>query len=209
MPCVWLPLGRASRLLGVTESTLRRWADDGRLRSFRTPGGHRRFAADDLQRIQDNTEPPVKQQGRSLEHLAVARIRRRLQLDKSQRAGWYNTVDEQSRVRFRPLGRRLVALVDECVSKRMRGSRLADEARALGCEYGEELARDGVPLTDSVEAFTFFRRSLDETARQLAHEKHLTADDSAQVWQQVSDLADVVLVAMTAALEGAQPGRKR
>src|SRR3954449_9990881 len=40
----WVTLRRACEILGVDESTLRRWADTGRLRSYRTPGGHRRFS---------------------------------------------------------------------------------------------------------------------------------------------------------------------
>src|SRR6266542_4565888 len=40
---VWLTLTQASRKLGVTPNTLRRWADHGQIPSFVTPGGHRRF----------------------------------------------------------------------------------------------------------------------------------------------------------------------
>ena len=39
----WLSLGPASRLLGVDPDTLRRWADEGRVTVYTTPGGHRRF----------------------------------------------------------------------------------------------------------------------------------------------------------------------
>ena len=39
----WLTLGEAARLLGVSEPTLRKWTDEGRIASFRTLGGHRRF----------------------------------------------------------------------------------------------------------------------------------------------------------------------
>ena len=34
----WLSLGPASRVVGVDPGTLRRWADDGRVVSFTTPG---------------------------------------------------------------------------------------------------------------------------------------------------------------------------
>src|ERR1700730_18959435 len=39
----WLSLGEARRLLGITPATLRRWADQGQVTTFVTPGGHRRF----------------------------------------------------------------------------------------------------------------------------------------------------------------------
>src|SRR5256712_9204234 len=44
----WLALGEASKVLGVDGSTLRAWTDAGRIRAYRTPGGHRRYRQDDL-----------------------------------------------------------------------------------------------------------------------------------------------------------------
>ena len=44
-------LGAASRLLGVDPDTLRRWADASRIPSFQTPGGHRRFRRQDVERL--------------------------------------------------------------------------------------------------------------------------------------------------------------
>src|SRR5437879_12664858 len=44
----WLTLGEAAQLLGVDVTTLRGWAKTGKIRVFRTPGGHRRFDAADL-----------------------------------------------------------------------------------------------------------------------------------------------------------------
>ena len=45
----WLPLGAASRLVGVGPDTLRRWADTGKVQSYQTPGGHRRFLRSSLE----------------------------------------------------------------------------------------------------------------------------------------------------------------
>jgi excisionase family DNA binding protein len=47
----WLTLGEAARYLGVAQSTVRKWADQGRLETFKTPGGHRRFRREDLDRF--------------------------------------------------------------------------------------------------------------------------------------------------------------
>ena len=47
----WLTLKEASEFLGVHFTTLRKWADEGEIRVFRTPGGHRRFSLADLRRF--------------------------------------------------------------------------------------------------------------------------------------------------------------
>jgi excisionase family DNA binding protein len=44
----WLTLGQAATYLGVAESTARKWAAEGRIPAYSTPGGHRRFRAADL-----------------------------------------------------------------------------------------------------------------------------------------------------------------
>ncbi len=44
----WLTLGQAAKYLGVAQSTIRKWSDNGRLSAFYTPGGHRRFRRTDL-----------------------------------------------------------------------------------------------------------------------------------------------------------------
>ena len=50
----YLSIGEAAALLGVATSTLRRWEAEGRLLpSFRTPGGHRRYAYPDLRTLID------------------------------------------------------------------------------------------------------------------------------------------------------------
>lgn len=40
----WMSIQEASNLMGVSPATLRRWSDAGRIRTFTTPGGHRRFS---------------------------------------------------------------------------------------------------------------------------------------------------------------------
>jgi excisionase family DNA binding protein len=45
----WLRLAEAAEALGVSHNTLRHWCDDGHLRCFRSPGGHRRFRRADVE----------------------------------------------------------------------------------------------------------------------------------------------------------------
>ena len=44
----WLSLDEAAKRLSVHPATLREWADKGQIRTFRTPGGHRRFSEADV-----------------------------------------------------------------------------------------------------------------------------------------------------------------
>jgi predicted site-specific integrase-resolvase len=47
----FVAIGRASKILGVCIKTIRRWNKDGKIHCYRTPGGHRRFAIIELERI--------------------------------------------------------------------------------------------------------------------------------------------------------------
>ena len=40
----WVSIHEAAMLMGVSPATLRRWSDAGDIRTFTTPGGHRRFS---------------------------------------------------------------------------------------------------------------------------------------------------------------------
>ncbi|HEX4519617.1 MAG TPA: response regulator [Gaiellaceae bacterium] len=56
----WLTLGQAAKYLGVAQSTIRKWSDEGRVPAFYTPGGHRRFRRADLESFIDRSGPVGK-----------------------------------------------------------------------------------------------------------------------------------------------------
>lgn len=192
----WLTLGQACKLLNVDESTLRRWADAGQVRTFRTPGGHRRFAETDVRAIVGGRG---KRQLDDVGDLATKRIRR--QVHSSQNADWFSHVDDAQRQKLRTLGRGLMALVADYVSKRRRKTSLLEEARATGAEYGAELAGAGMSLSQAMHAFTFFRRSLDLSAKQALAKQGTPPSDSVEVCEQIMALADEVLLGIAGAYE--------
>ncbi|MGQ9571677.1 MAG: MerR family transcriptional regulator [Dehalococcoidia bacterium] len=203
-PTRWISLNRACNLLGVNESTLRRWADAGHVRSFRTPGGHRRFAEDDLRALMAGQTKTAAAGYGSLGNLALTRIRRRLQRDKRRQARWHSGVPESDREHLRSLGQRLVNLTSEYLGRTSRRSRLMEEARQIGHEYGAEFADKQLPVRDAVEAFIFFRKGLDDAAIELAHRGNLSGEEAVEVWDLVTGLADQVLLAMADAYEQAR-----
>ena len=62
----WLSIQAACKLLGVDQSTLRRWSDSGRIPVFRTPGGHRRYREADLQRLLHGVQRSPRKMSRNV-----------------------------------------------------------------------------------------------------------------------------------------------
>ena len=177
----WLSLRDACRLLDVSDTTLRQWANAGHLRVYRTPGGHRRFLRRDLESLTGSPRPsPEKPHGDAREAPALRRIRRRLNQDSVTRQPWFQGVEPQGHDRMRLFGRRLLSLLMQESAPRRRRQELLDEAGMLGQEYGSEMSERNVALTDTVEAFVFFRTMVLDTA-------------PADSWSRILETSDRVL----------------
>jgi excisionase family DNA binding protein len=195
----WVSLRRACDILGVDESTLRRWADTGRLRVYRTPGGHRRFSLVDLESM---VEGDSRHRGAGeIERLAVAKIRRQLQRARQQEHGWYSTLSDSNRELLRDLGRRLVEMAGEYLDKRSRRSGLLEEALEVGEQYGRILIDAGLPLPNAINAYIGFRKTMDETTRQTALREGIPQEDALAAYGQVHALGDQVLLGIASAYE--------
>ncbi len=59
----WLTLGQAAKYLGVAQSTIRKWSDQGRVPAFYTPGGHRRYRRRDLDAFLERSGPGGQEGG--------------------------------------------------------------------------------------------------------------------------------------------------
>ena len=178
----WISLGEASRLLQVNEATLRQWADNGHLRVYRTPGGHRRFAREDVIALtKQGKESPEPESREKAEGSALRRIRRRLTHEDVARQSWFQSVEEEGRDRMRLFGRRLLSLLLQDPQPRRRRQETLEEALMLGHEYGTAMADRAVSLKDTTEAFIFFRTMVLDSAK-------------AKTWSQALEVADRVLV---------------
>ena len=193
----WLSLRDACRLLDVSNTTLRQWADNGYLRVYRTPGGHRRFLRTDVDSFA-NAPEQVQEHGRedAIEGSALRKIRRRLSRNDVLQQPWYQGVEEEGKVRMRLFGRRLLSLLLQESGARRRRLELLEEAHLLGREYGTEMSERGVTLKDTIEAFVFFRTMvLDST--------------NPGTWAKIIEAADRVLVGMADSYEdpGEEPSK--
>ena len=160
----WLSLGQASQFLHVNEATLRHWADNGVLRVYRTPGGHRRFLHEDVLNLTSQSgQTSTLESKDKLADSALRRIRKKLGNEDVTRQSWYQSVEGEGRDRMRLFGRHLLSvLLQESAPRRRRQEALA-ESLILGREYGSEMADRGVTLKNTVEALIFFRNIVIET----------------------------------------------
>ena len=200
----WVTLHRACEVLGVDESTLRRWADAGRLRVYRTPGGHRRFS---LSNLQEMVAGDVRHRSADeMERLTVSKVRRQLQRARQQGDTWYTHLSEANRQELRDLGRRLVEIVAEYMDKRSHRGALLDEALEIGGHYGRILIGAGLPLPSAVSAYIGFRKTMDETTRTAASRESLPMEEALEACGQVHTLGDEVLLGIAAAYQAASIG---
>ena len=192
----WLSLRDACRILDVSQTALRQWADEGHLRVYRTPGGHRRFLREDVDAFTGaQTSPSETSDREELEGLALRRIRRRLHQQTVASQAWQSGVDEESRFRMRLFGRRLLTLLAQDPSNRPRRHEALTEAYLVGRQYGGEMAEKAVGLKDTVEAFIFFRTMVLDSA-------------AVESWKGMLEIADRVLVGLTESFEERLSGVK-
>jgi len=206
----WLPLGAASRLVGVGPDTLRRWADSGKVQSFQTPGGHRRFLRSSLEAMIN--APRRHRYG--VERLAdsagtiVGDVHRRMQRTGYAGQPWQARLTAEQRTDFRRWGQRTFNLVLEYVAAGKRAERtlLLGEAEKMGALYGAEASRAGLSLAEAVEAFLFYRSPVLEAIAAHLRRRAAELTDLTTAYREATAAIDGVLTALVASYrEGAAP----
>lgn len=195
----WLSLGDASRLLGVSTATVRRWSDSGRLRPFTTPGGHRRFSRESLERMLpgDRARRPELGAGGGLTPTRLRRAYRRDAEPVIRQAAWVATLDLDDRETFRQLGRRLAwelvayldASDDEARQQHLR------EATSLAAEYGRLGADLGLAMSDVVEGFLAFRRPFLAEVGAVAARRGFDTAEVTALFEEAERALDRLLIA--------------
>jgi excisionase family DNA binding protein len=198
----WITLGAAAEMLGVSESTVRRWADSGEIHSFRTRGGHRRVLEEDLRHIVANATAAPSRDADRISDLAIARVRRRISRGRQTHAmDAFEGLSEDVLGRLRLLGRQLVDLFARYIAADTKKERFTEDARTIGREYGRMMVSEHVGLTAAITTFNNMRRSIEETASQIATEAGLPTEDAVEAVEDILVLADVVLEGMAEVYE--------
>lgn len=203
----WLSLHEASERVGVSPATLRSWADRGRIHSFRTPGGHRRFREKDLAALASSgMEDSAAQTLRVLAPAALGRTRFEVTEGWLGQREWYQHFPSGAREEHRELGRQVILALSDVLSENEQVDGTNARAAKLGRAYGELNRKYDIALNDALSAFLFFRDSFTESLAQVA--KTSPAIDVLGLMRRVTLFVDAMLLAMVEAL-GAPEKRKR
>jgi excisionase family DNA binding protein len=200
-----LPLGAASRLLGVDPDTLRRWADEGRVPAFTTPGGHRRFERKALERLmaarRTGPEHGLASLGSNADRLSAA-YRRRYSEQHGSGLDPRTRVPAADRDSFREIGRQLVDALVRHLDETGQGRALAErEAIDLAASLGERLGLYGVPLADGVSMFVSARRPFLAELSVVARRRGVDAARVGDLFDASTWLLDRLLLAFVAGHE--------
>jgi excisionase family DNA binding protein len=203
-----LSLGPASRLLGVHPDTLRRWADEGRIETFLSPGGHRRFDVRELERVLAVRQPepearPLSSLGATPDRLS--RVYRRSYETAPTQGSARSAVPAADREAFRTDGRGLVAsLVAYLDAADAHGRGKAEKAASnLTDDLARRLAGGGLSLTESVGLFVAARRPFLAELGVIARRRALDADRISAMFEEASALLDRLLVRLITAHQAA------
>jgi len=191
-------------MLGVHPSTLRQWADSGKIPTVRTPGGHRRFAESDVRAL---LEPePLQPSGvQLLVQSALGRTRLEVSGGKLSEQSWYQRFDETDKAEHRELGRQLLSMVMQYLTQTTDHEAILQEDRSLGRSYGERSLVNKLTLTEAVRAFLFFHDFLTDGVIQMSDTMgQKVSIDLISTYQQINIFIDEVMLAMLGVYEKGQ-----
>lgn len=194
-PGQWLSLGEAAGRIGVDEATLRHWADTGKIRTFRTPGGHRRFREDDLRALIQREVPRVEDLANLVERRS-AKVLAKSPAKPLQSRPWYAALDENMRARAREYGRDLFSAVVRFMGDPPSRRAIRERLLGQGQRYGVELERAGMGPADAAEAFGFFRELILKLVTEPRGRGGMLDENQVRTLQEVSTLLDEIFVAI-------------
>jgi excisionase family DNA binding protein len=204
-PSPWMTIHEASALIGVSPATLRRWCDQGDVKAFTTPGGHRRFSRSAILGLVPagrRTRPSLQSLGETPEHI-VDEVYHRTAPTVARQVEWSADAAHEDMEPLRDLGRRVaVALIDHLEATDP--SAAADTlgaAESLAAEHGRIAAGRGLPMGAAVDAFLGFRAVFLRELCEAARARDLDATETTELLEGANAAIDGLLRAFVRAHE--------
>jgi excisionase family DNA binding protein len=192
----WLELSDAANLLNVHPSTLRRWADSGKISTIKTLSGRRRFDRQAIEQarkamIQSTTNEQVEQ----IETNSLAFTRQHASGLANFKDGWFSQLSQEQVMLFRYSGQRLLGLMMQFISREEGAETFFEEGKRVAADYGLICYKAGLTVSQTAEAFLYFRRSILESVQATSGLGGPNDRDGHRIFFRTSDFYDAMLVA--------------
>lgn len=205
---IWLSLSEVAQELGVHPSTVRNWADQGRLPVHRTQGGHRRFKRSEVELCMDTRRAEGMDTMNEVVQSALRRTRLQISEGHLEKEGWYSKLDEEARSQYRQSGRYLLQGLISALSSTNNDA--SAEAHALAYEYASRGKRSGLTCAEAINAFLFFRSLLVESMFSVFES---AAVHSPQAWgdmfRKINGFTDQILIHLIETFDSYQRNNSR
>ena len=136
----WISTKETTRILGVAPTTLRRWADEGKLVCQRTAGGHRRFLRSSIESLRQTgfeattSAPELREWVAFLRNNDVHRVRQRLNRLYAESENWFAVADFLGSVSVE-IGELWAEGELSVIEEHIVSARLYHAVSALSCEF--------------------------------------------------------------------------
>lgn len=191
-------ISEASRALGVSETTLRLWTDEGKIRAFVTPGGHRRYSKNDLRRFTGLQGKVHSMKDLRTEMEEAAGLQHQIAETAFPATIWHDKLSQESRQKLAGYGRRMLNLILGYIMQPGRNDETIRLAREVGRDFGSELVGLGIPLSDAVEAFLLHRAPFVNAITNLMKRREMLSERAIEAVPMVTHVMDEALLALVA-----------
>ena len=193
----WLELAEAAQILGIHQSTLRRWADAGKIAHVRTLSGRRRFKRASIESAANEMQRSASAQRAGQMELHALDLARQFTTDHRTptQQGWFAQLSEDQRLLFRYSGQRLLGLMMQFISRGDSADRFLEEGKRVAGDYGRICLKAGLSISQTAEAFLYFRRSILESVQATSGLGGPDDQDGHRIFLRTIDFFDSLLVA--------------
>jgi len=189
-------ISEASRMLGVSEATLRQWTDEGKVKAFITPGGHRRYDKTELRSFigKEHRIHGIKDLVSSIANTPP--LHRQLAHIHFSTATWYQKLDMQTQKRLADSGRELLQLVTKYLIEPTKRKETEEKVKNIGREFGNEAAKMGLSITEAIEAFMLHRNPVTNAVTDLMKRRESLNEQAVEAIPLLNHIMDETLIAM-------------
>jgi excisionase family DNA binding protein len=192
-------ISEACQILRVSETALRRWTDEGKIKAFVTPGGHRRYLVADLKKFMSSHQKTVGIKDLVVELEDAVHPLREMARTILPAKVWYSKLGTDSQQRLAGLGRDMLQVIVRYASEPSKREETMVMARNIGRDFGQTLAEIRLPLNDSVEAFILHREPIMNAATHLMKRREAFTGRAVEAIPMVAHVMDEALVSLVTA----------